>query len=92
MTVVTNSREISGNNHFHYRKTCQLMLQIIAILKKFQDNFLAISYNSQGIPSVDELRTMLESYKSSVTLHKRPQQYVLSPQKKTEEILLIGEK
>jgi adenine-specific DNA methylase len=60
-------------------------------IERFADCKIVISYRSDGIPSIDELAAMLSRFKSRVTVSSDDQfRYVLSTNKKSKEILLIG--
>ena len=61
-----------------------------AVFSRFKDSCLVVSYRSNGIPTVDELVEILKRYKSSVVVHRRDYQYVLSPTK-GQEVLLVAE-
>jgi len=60
------------------------------LFEKFNDSILVISYRSDGIPTVEELVTLLKKYKQNIQEIKRKNyKYVLSTNH-SEEILLIG--
>jgi len=60
------------------------------LFKKFRDSILAVSYRSDGIPTVMELQHLLKKYKKKIVELKRKEyKYVLS-NNHSEEILLIG--
>jgi len=60
------------------------------LFKKFRNSILIISYRSDGIPSVEELVSLLKKYKQNIQEIKRKNyKYVLSTNH-SEEILLIG--
>lgn len=59
------------------------------LIEHHRNSILVISYRDDGIPHQDELIALLKSYKSTVYEAQKSQQYVLSP-KKSHEILLIG--
>lgn len=60
------------------------------LFKKFQDSILVISYRADGIPSIEELISILRKYKSKVIeVQRKKYKYVLS-QNHSEEVLLIG--
>lgn len=60
------------------------------LFKKFQDSILVVSYRSDGIPSVEELISVLREYKKKVIeVQRKKYKYVLS-QNHSEEVLLIG--
>jgi adenine-specific DNA methylase len=61
------------------------------VFAHFADSILVVSYRSDGMPSQDELVTLLKKYKGQVQLEYYGQyQYALSTNKKSQEILLIG--
>jgi len=61
------------------------------LFEKFQDSILVISYRSDGIPSEQELVSLLKKYKSEVYFEYYGQyKYVLSNNLKSKEMLLIG--
>jgi adenine-specific DNA methylase len=57
-----------------------------------RNSILAVSYRSDGIPSPDELVALLKQFKRKVDIHtlKNGYKYVLSTNRKSSEILLIG--
>lgn len=60
------------------------------LFKKFQNSILVISYRADGIPSIEELTSMLRQYKKEVIgVQRKKYKYVLS-QNHSEEVLLIG--
>ena len=60
------------------------------LFEKFRDNILIVSYRSDGIPSIEELITLLKKYKPNVEeLKRKSYKYVLSTNN-SEEVLLIG--
>lgn len=60
------------------------------LFKKFEESILVISYRADGIPSINELITLLKEYKTDVEkLRRKNYKYVLSTNH-TEEVLLIG--
>lgn len=61
------------------------------LFRHFQQQTLIVSYRSDGIPSVEELLSLLKKYKSDVSsIYGKNYQYVLSP-KQTKEILIIAQ-
>ncbi len=61
------------------------------LFKRYQESVIVISYRSDGIPSESELVSLLRQYKSDVRVeHFGHYKYVLSPNSKSGEILLIG--
>jgi len=60
------------------------------LFRKFKNSILVISYRADGIPSVDELVTLLKEYKSDVLeVRRKNYKYVLSTNH-SEEVLLVG--
>jgi adenine-specific DNA-methyltransferase len=61
------------------------------LFHRFRESILVVSYRSDGIPSEDELVSMLRQVKGNVRVKYFGQyQYVLSTNAKSKEILLIG--
>lgn len=61
------------------------------LFERFQDAVLVVSYRSDGIPSEQELMSLLRKYKSDVTCVRYDQyQYVLSTNSDSQELLMIG--
>jgi len=62
-----------------------------AAFERFRRAVIAVSYRSDGIPSVAELETMLHGVKRHVRVAWRdPKPYVLSKRRSTREVLLVG--
>lgn len=86
----TRHKRLKGNgsvwtdrNHIH--------LAFDKLFEKFRNSILVISYRSDGIPSIEELKNLLKKYKSNVEeLKRKDYKYVLS-NNHSEEVLLIGE-
>ena len=59
------------------------------LFQKFQESTLVVSYRKRGIPSVDEMLSLLRKYKGNVVdLNGRNYQYVLSKQEATELLFI----
>jgi len=57
----------------------------------FRDSILVVSYRSDGIPSVEEILTLLKKYKRDVRVEWFGQyKYVLSTNHRSEEILFVA--
>lgn len=64
----------------------------VGLFERFRDSILAVSYRSDGIPSIEELCSLLQRVKSSVrVIDLENYQYALSTRRATREMLLIGE-
>ncbi len=70
-------------------RTCEQMFG--QLFRHFSNSILAVSYRSDGIPSIDRLREMLTSVKRTVQVVDNVRyQYVLSKKRSTRQVLLIG--
>jgi adenine-specific DNA-methyltransferase len=62
-----------------------------SLFERYANSTIVVSYRSDGIPSEDELVTMLRRVKRRVqVLHYGQYKYVLSKNGKSKEVLLIG--
>lgn len=59
------------------------------LIERVQDSYIVLSYQSNGIPSRDEIKTILSNYKPNVKIFTKPHRYVLSKKIK-EELLFIA--
>jgi len=60
------------------------------LFRKFKDSILVVSYRADGIPSIEEISSLLKKYKSSVEqMRCENYKYVLSTND-SQEVLLIG--
>jgi DNA adenine methylase/adenine-specific DNA-methyltransferase len=70
-------------------RACHEMFR--TLFERFSDSILAVSYRSEGIPSVSELAGLLRSVKSRVRVIEGDRyQYALSTNRRSREVLLIG--
>ncbi|MDB5289388.1 MAG: putative methylase [Phycisphaerales bacterium] len=62
------------------------------LFRRFGESTIAVSYRSDGIPSVEELVDLLREVKRNVVVHRReaPYKYVLSTNAASQEVVLIG--
>lgn len=61
------------------------------LFARFADSTLVVSYRSDGIPTIEELKAMLRRYKQTVQLVEYGQyQYALSTNRKSQEVLLLA--
>ncbi len=61
------------------------------LFQRYQNSILVVSYRSDGIPSEDELISLLKTYKSQVRVeYFGSYKYVLSTNTDAQELLLIG--
>jgi len=62
-----------------------------ALFERFRHSTLAVSYRSDGIPSIESLRAMLSELYAQVDVHYRKgYKYVLSTNGSSDEVLFIG--
>jgi len=60
------------------------------LFKRFEDSIIVVSYRSDGIPSITELKNLMKRHKERVTeVDRRNYKYVLSTNQ-SQEVLLIG--
>jgi 16S rRNA G966 N2-methylase RsmD len=65
--------------------------QFRRLFDHFRDSILVVSYRSDGIPSIEELRGMLLEVKRRVRVIDGPAyQYALSTDRRNREVLLVG--
>jgi len=67
-------------------RICETFEKLIA---RFQDNIIVLSYQSDGIPSKEEILLTLKHFKKKVKVFSKTHQYVLSPKVK-EELLFVA--
>lgn len=59
------------------------------LIERFQDNIIILSYQSEGIPSKEEILSILNKFKKKVRVFSKVHRYALSSKTK-EELLFIG--
>jgi adenine-specific DNA-methyltransferase len=60
------------------------------LINQFKDSIIVISYRDDGIPSIDEITSILEKYGKKVEVNKIKYNYALSKNKELKEVLIIG--
>ena len=92
--------EFQKRGAIHYHMLCNIDIndkkliykEFDKLFNKFQDSILVVSYRSDGIPSESELKELICQYKTNVKIKKYGNyKYALSKNKKSEELLFIGE-
>jgi adenine-specific DNA methylase len=82
-------KKLKGNGNIWINKN-EIHNAFDRLFNKFKESILVISYRSDGIPSIEELKDLLKKYKSHVEeIRHKNYKYVLS-HNKSEEVLLIG--
>lgn len=59
------------------------------LIARFQGNIIILSYQSEGVPSKEEILSILKGFKKKVRVFSKPHRYVLSSKTK-EELLFIA--
>lgn len=80
-------RDSEGICRFTRKK--EILASLTSVLKRFQDNIIVLSYQSDGVPSENEITSVLRDLGKEVKVFKRPHRYVLSRNLK-EELLFIA--
>jgi len=73
----------------HFIKKNEVLNSFHKLLEHFQYSIIVLSYRSDGIPSQDEIVSLLRNYKKKVEVFSKPHRYVLSSQPK-QELLFIA--
>ena len=73
----------------HFTKRNEILTSFNKLLEHFQDSIIILSYQSDGIPSKDEIISILRSFKKQPEVFSKPHRYVLSSHPK-EELLFIA--
>jgi len=82
-------RKLKSNGNIWINKN-EIYKAFDRLFDKFKESILVVSYRSDGIPSIEELKDLLKKYKSSVEeIRHKNYKYVLS-HSKSEEVLLTG--
>lgn len=85
----TKHKRLTGNGSIWTNKN-YIYSGFDQLFNKFQNSIIVVSYRADGIPSIDELMTLLRKYKQNVSeLKRKNYKYVLSTNH-SEEVLLIG--
>lgn len=78
---------LNGSNWTNAKKIEQSFEKLI---KQFKDSILVISYRSDGIPSIDRIKEILQDNGKQVEIHESSEmKYVLS-KKQSSEVIIIG--
>lgn len=61
------------------------------VFDRYRDSILAVSYRSDGVPTIGELADLLRAHKRRVEVHEYARyQYALSTNRRSREVLLIA--
>ncbi|MGQ9676179.1 MAG: DNA adenine methylase [Chloroflexota bacterium] len=81
---IADSREIQ-----QFTRRSEISNSFNELLKRFKNNIIVLSYQAEGIPSRDEITSMLTDLGKEVKVHERPHRYVLSTTTK-KELLFVA--
>jgi len=73
----------------HFTKKSEVLSSFNKLFERFRDSITVMSYQSDGIPSKDEIVSILRGFRSRVEVFSKPHRYVLSSHPK-EELLFIA--
>ncbi len=91
--VASSNKKIMSSSQ-NYFKPCYGLKTLENIISKFQDSKLIISYKDGGVPSINELISVIQQYKRRVVVHKTSYKYALNKSNSGNnncEYLIIGE-
>lgn len=74
---------------YNWIKKSKIQDTFTKLIKRFQDNTILLSYQSDGIPSKEEILSILKRFKKKVRVFSKQHKYVLSSKTK-EELLFIA--
>ncbi len=75
----------------HWTRAAENLEAFRRVFRRFADSILVVSYRSDGQPSPEQLADLLGEVKTQVrTVTLKRYQYVLSTNRKSREVLLIG--
>lgn len=81
---IPDSDEIS-----RFTNRTEILNSFRKLLEHFWDNFIVLSYQSNGIASKDEVERMLYNLRKDVKVYSRPHRYVLSSHP-NDELLFVA--
>jgi len=73
-----------SNEIHHFTKKSQIVDSMAKLLSRFKDSMIVLSYQDGGIPSRDQILSMLEDLGKKAKVFETPHRYVLSPEPKVE--------
>ena len=83
------------NNSLLHKKTAwedkkEIKDGLFKVIEHFSNSKIAISYRSDGIPSIDEIKNYLNKKNKVVSVYEQDHKYALA-KSKSKEVLIIGE-
>jgi adenine-specific DNA methylase len=73
----------------HFTKKSEILPSFNKLIERFHNSIIVLSYQSDGIPTKDEIVSTLTNFKRQIEVFSKPHQYVLSSHLK-EELLFIA--
>jgi adenine-specific DNA methylase len=73
----------------HFTKKSEIINSFSKLLENFQDNIIVLSYQTEGIPSKEEILRMFRKYGKKIKVYEKFHRYVLSTKLK-KELLFIA--
>lgn len=83
-----NKKLISNYNIWEDKKN--ILNGFEKLVEKFSKSIIVISYREDGIPSIEEICSILEKHNKKIDIEKIDYQYVLSKKQNLKEVLIIG--
>lgn len=74
---------------YRWIKKCEIHSTFRELIAWFQDNIIVLSYQSDGVPSKEEILSILKKFKKRTKVFSKPHRYALSSKIK-EELLFIA--
>jgi len=81
---IADTREIH-----HFTKRSEILVSFGKLLERFQDSIIVLSYQSDGIPSKDEILSLVSGIGKKVKIFEKSHRYVLSSNLK-KELLFVA--
>jgi adenine-specific DNA methylase len=73
----------------HFTKKSEIYTSFYKMIENFQNNIIILSYQTDAIPSLDEILEIFRKYKKKVGVFEKPHRYALSSKTK-KELLFIA--
>lgn len=72
----------------HFTRKSEINNSFNRLIENFQDNIIVLSYQTDGIPSKDEILEIFRKCKKRVSVFEKPHRYVLSSKIKKESLFI----
>jgi adenine-specific DNA methylase len=74
--------------NLRFARKDEIVASLSGLIDRFQDNIIVLSYQSDGIPSRDEIISLLRKFKRKVIFFERPHRYALSRSQRLELLFI----